>query len=157
LNEKEAERLTGFRHAIPEAVNDIVRQSGFHKFSTDIAVPEDRFNEMMKFYNDTLKGRKIRNVIFGHIGENHVHTNMLPGSASEVAIAEEIVLQFVKRGVSMGGSASAEHGIGKIKHKYLEEMYGASGVLEMSKIKRAFDPNCILGLDNIFPRELLKL
>ncbi len=50
---------------------------------------------------------------------------------------------------------SAEHGIGKIKHKYLEVMYGREGVLEMAKVKKAFDPNCILGLDNIFSRGCL--
>ena len=157
MTEKEAERFTGFRHAIPEAVNDLIRGSGFRKFSTDIAVPDDRLLEMMKFYTDALAHQKMRHVIFGHIGENHVHVNILPGSEEEVALAGELVLKFVKKGVSMGGSVSAEHGIGKIKHKYLEEMYGTSGVLAMSKIKKAFDPNCILGLDNIFSRELLKL
>jgi hypothetical protein len=35
-------------------------------------------------------------------------------------------------------------------------MYGTSGILEMSKIKKAFDPNCILGLGNIFSSELLR-
>ena len=55
----------------------------------------------------------------------------------------------------MGGTASAEHGIGKIKHKYLEVMYGRKGILEMIRVKKTFDPNCILGLDNIFSRELL--
>ena len=157
MNEKETERFTGFRYAIPEAVNDMIRGSGYHKFSTDIAVPDDRSLEMMRFYTGTFKGQKMRHVIFGHIGENHVHVNILPGSEKEAALAEDLVLKFVKKGVSMGGVASAEHGIGKIKHKYLEEMYGTSGVLAMSKVKKAFDPNCILGLGNIFPRELLKL
>ncbi len=155
MNEKEAERFTGFRYAIPEAVNDMIRGSGYRKFSTDIAVPDDRSLEMMRFYTDTLARQEMRHVIFGHIGENHVHVNILPGSEKEAALAEKLVLKFVKKGVSMGGSVSAEHGIGKIKHKYLEEMYGTSGVVAMSKIKKALDPNCILGLDNIFPKELL--
>ncbi len=55
----------------------------------------------------------------------------------------------------MGGTASAEHGIGKIKHKYLEVMYGREGVSEMVRVKKTLDPHCILGLDNIFQRELL--
>ena len=50
---------------------------------------------------------------------------------------------------------SAEHGIGKIKHKYLEVMYGRRGILEMARVKKTLDPHCILGLDNIFPRELV--
>lgn len=156
MNEKEAEKFAGFRYSIPESVNDIVRKSGFHKFSTDIAVPDDKALEMMEFYAGILRPQKLRHVIFGHIGESHVHANILPSSEEESISAGEMVLKFVRKGVSMGGVVSAEHGIGKIKHRYLEEMYGTSGVLEMSKIKKAFDPNCILGLGNIFPGMLLK-
>ncbi|MCX5678084.1 MAG: FAD-binding oxidoreductase [Candidatus Omnitrophica bacterium] len=156
MNEKEAAKFAEFRHAVPEAVNDLVREYGYHKFSTDIAVPDGRALEMLEFYTGTLRNQKLRHVMFGHIGESHVHVNILPRSEEELTAAREIVLRFVRKGVSVGGAVSAEHGIGKIKHKYLEEMYGTSGVLEMSKIKKAFDPNCILGLDNIFPRELLK-
>jgi len=157
MNERDAGRFAMFRHSIPEAINDIVRKNGFQKLSADIAVPDAGFLEMMKFYRDTLNApvNRIRHVIFGHIGENHVHANVLPGSDAELRAAGELIMRFVKKGVSLGGTVSAEHGIGKIKHKYLQEMYGASGVLEMSKIKRVFDPNCILSLDNIFPRELL--
>lgn len=155
MNEKEAEKFTAFRHSIPEAINDIVRKNGFQKLSTDIAVPDKKFIEMMNFYKSSLKDSGIDHVVFGHIGENHVHGNLLPKSQDEAVAARDIVMSFIKKGVSLGGTVSAEHGIGKIKHRYLEEMYGTSAILEMSKLKRAFDPNCILGLDNIFPRKLL--
>ena len=98
----------------------------------------------------------MRDVIFGHIGENHVHANALPASESELERAKSICLKFVKKGVSLGGTVSAEHGIGKIKHMYLKEMYGDKGISEMVKVKKVFDPECILGLDNIFPKELLQ-
>ncbi len=156
MNEKEAERFTSFRYAIPEAVNEIVRQSGFRKFSTDIAVPGERFPEMLRFYKDVFRDDGMRNVIFGHMGENHVHANALPSSEPELERAKSICLKFVKKGVSLGGTVSAEHGIGKIKHPYLKEMYGDKGVSEMVRVKKAFDPGCILGLDNIFPKELLQ-
>ncbi len=69
---------------------------------------------------------------------------------------KSICLEFVKKGVSFGGTVSAEHGIGKIKHAYLNHMYGAKGIREMVRVKKAFDPACILGLDNMFPKELLQ-
>lgn len=156
MNEKEAGNFTSFRYAIPEAVNEIVRASGFRKFSTDIAVPKDKFSEIMKFYKDLFAKDGMRNVIFGHIGENHVHANALPASEAELERAKSICLDFVKKAVSFGGTVSAEHGIGKIKHAYLRQMYGENGILEMAKVKKAFDPACILGLDNIFPKELLQ-
>ena len=64
-------------------------------------------------------------------------------------------MQFVKKGISLGGTCSAEHGIGKIKHPYLREMYGEKGISEMVRIKKAFDPACILNQGNIFKKELL--
>ena len=155
MNETEADKFTKFRHDIPEAVNDIIRRTGFQKLSTDIAVPDDKFPEMMKFYVDRLKNSGLEHVIFGHIGESHLHVNILPRSEDELAEGRKIALGFVKKGVSLGGTVSAEHGIGKIKHPYLEAMYGKQGIMEMALLKKAFDPNCILGLDNIFPREIL--
>lgn len=156
MNESEQERFTSFRHYIPESINDIVRKNGYQKLSTDIAVPSGNFMDMMRFYKETLEASHMECVVFGHIGESHVHVNLLPASQTELDLAKEACLSFVKKGISLGGTISAEHGVGKTKHKYLNMMYGEKAVMEMVRIKKAFDPNCILGLDNIFPRELLK-
>lgn len=157
MTDEEADKFTQFRYAIPESINDIVRKNGFRKLSTDIAVPEDNFLKMMNFYVNTLKSAKIEYVVFGHIGECHIHVNLLPVSAQQLQKSEDICLEFVKKGVSLGGTVSAEHGIGKTRRRYLEEMYGRQGILEMARMKKTFDPNCILGLDNIFPKETLNL
>jgi D-lactate dehydrogenase (cytochrome) len=153
--ESEIERFAEFRHSVPEMVNDIIRRRGLQKLSTDIAVPPKRSREMMDFYVSACVAANIEHVIFGHVGESHLHVNLLPRSEDEYRRGKEICLEFVRKGVSLGGTASAEHGIGKIKHKFLEEMYGRAGLLEMARIKKALDPNCILGLDNIFFKELL--
>ena len=156
MTEDEAEKFNKLRHSIPESVNEIVKRSGFRKLSTDIAVPEDSFAEMMGFYKSVLKDSGIEHVIFGHIGECHVHVNLLPRSEAQMDISENICMEFVRKAVSLKGTVSAEHGIGKIKHKYLEIMYGRQSISDMARIKKAFDPNCILGLDNIFSKEVLK-
>ena len=155
MNEKDAEAFTQLRYAIPESVNEIIRQSGFRKFSTDIAVPGGRFAELMGFYANSFKKTSMEHVIFGHIGESHLHVNILPKSQDEAIKAEDMSLSFIRKGIALGGTVSAEHGIGKLKHRYLEEMYGRSGVSEMVKIKKVLDPHCILGLNNIFPKEYL--
>ncbi|MDD3726412.1 MAG: FAD-linked oxidase C-terminal domain-containing protein, partial [Candidatus Ratteibacteria bacterium] len=92
----------------------------------------------------------------GHIGENHLHFNLFPASDEEKLRAKELYDMCARKALSMGGTVAAEHGIGKIKHRYLEIMYGKEGIREMAGIKKIFDPYCILGLDNIFPAELLK-
>lgn len=155
MSERDAESFTRLRYAVPESINESIRRSGWRKFSTDIAVPSARFREMTAFYMDTFRKEKIGHVIFGHIGENHLHVNILPESNDEAKIAEELSLLFVRKAIALGGTVAAEHGVGKLKHKYLKEMYGEGGVREMAMVKKAFDPNCILGLDNIFPKEIL--
>lgn len=155
MNERDAAAFLDYRHSIPETMNEIVRRSGFSKVSTDIAVPEKGFIEMARCYSAGLKASNMAHCVFGHIGECHLHVNFLPATDSEMARAREQYLRFVEKGVALGGTVSAEHGIGKIKHKYLEMMYGKSGITEMARIKKAFDPYCILGRDNIFPSSLL--
>ena len=157
MNEKEALGLTELRYSIPETINEITRKSGFRKLATDIAVPKAYLREMMLFYRARLESSGLRHVVFGHIGEDHVHVNIIPSSEKEFQQAYGIALEFIGKGVSLGGTVSAEHGIGKLKHKFLEMMYGATGIAEMVKIKRALDPNCILGVGNIFPKEKLSL
>jgi D-lactate dehydrogenase (cytochrome) len=55
----------------------------------------------------------------------------------------------------LGGTISAEHGIGKIKSKYLYVQYGERYLNEMAELKRAFDPNAVLGRNNIFDAKFL--
>lgn len=151
----EADRFNQFRYSIPESINEIVRHRLMRRLSTDIAVPEENLPEMMNFYIGTLTPCGIEHVIFGHIGECHLHVNLLPRNEDEYKKSKKICLEFIKKGVALGGTVSAEHGIGKTRREYLEEMYGRKGVLEMARIKKALDPNWILGLDNIFPKEIL--
>ena len=52
---KQKEALQKFRHAIPEHINEIFKQHHQIKLATDIAVPESKFKEMFRFYNDELR------------------------------------------------------------------------------------------------------
>ncbi|MFH1478316.1 MAG: FAD-binding oxidoreductase [Candidatus Omnitrophota bacterium] len=152
---KEQEKLKEFRHALPETINEIVKKNRLPKVGTDIAVPDNKFIEMFDFYKERLSCCKIEYVIFGHIGESHMHVNLLPKNDMEFAESKSIYMDFVKKAVSLGGTVSAEHGIGKLKHKFLEAMYGKNALIEMARLKKALDPACMLGLGNIFPKELL--
>lgn len=152
---KEHKNLHEIRHSLPEVINEIIKRNGFPKVGTDIAVPKDRFSDMLSLYKSSLGQRVIPYVIFGHIGECHLHVNMLPSTKKEYELAKTRYLKFVEMALEFGGTVSAEHGIGKLKHIYLEKMYGHRGISEMIALKKNLDPNCILGRDNIFPKELL--
>ena len=154
-NERDYNKLIDFRHKLPELVNEYFREIKQTKVAIDIAVPEDYFAELFNFYRETAKTTAVEYVFFGHIGENHLHFNFFPKNNQEKERAIMAYIEVVKRAVKAGGTVSAEHGIGKLKHKYLEMMYGREGIMEMVRIKKQIDPFCLFGLDNIFPKELL--
>jgi len=149
-------KLIDFRHKLPENVNSYFKKIGSTKVAVDAAVPENKFEEFYNFYRKIMEENKdIHTILFGHIGENHLHFNLFPENEKQKEKAYKIYEESVKKAVSLGGTGFAEHGIGKLKHKYLEIMYGKKGIIDMVKIKKIFDPHCILGLDNIFPKEYL--
>ena len=151
---REITRLKHFRHALPETVNAIIatRKQRFpelHKLGTDICVPEKYFRDMMDYYHAVLREVNLDYVIFGHIGENHVHVNILPKNIDELRLGEEIYEKFAKKAVNYGGSISAEHGIGKIKREFLKIMYSPKELEEMRLIKKKLDPLLMLNYGNI--------
>ena len=154
-NEHDLAEMRAFRHALPVMVNEWLARRGQRKVSTDMAVPDEAFPEMLRFYKETLRASRLAYVIFGHIGDNHVHVNILPRDDLEQLAARETYARFVERAVSLGGTISAEHGVGKIKREYLRALYGERSLREMAELKRAFDPACVLGRGNIFAEELL--
>jgi D-lactate dehydrogenase (cytochrome) len=154
-NEADQAGLREFRHALPVLMNEWFARHNQRKISTDMAVPDEAFAGMLRFYQDSLRGGNLRYTIFGHIGDNHVHVNILPRDDEEATKAREIYRTFIRRAVDCGGTISAEHGIGKLKREYLRELYGEDHLREMAALKRAFDPAGILGRGNIFSEELL--
>jgi D-lactate dehydrogenase (cytochrome) len=155
-NEQDQSKLRDFRHALPVLMNEWFARYQQRKVSTDMAVPDDQFAGMLKFYQNALLGGDLRYTIFGHIGDNHVHVNILPRDDLEAARAREIYEKFIQRAVAVGGTISAEHGIGKLKRDYLRELYDDDHLREMAALKRAFDPAGVLGRGNIFAEDLLK-
>lgn len=153
---KNYDRLIDFRHRLPENINAYFKKLGLTKIAMDMAVPEQNFPEMYGFYRKIMKEEKLHTILFGHIGESHLHFNIFPSGDEEKIRAMQVYEVSVKKSLSLGGTVSAEHGIGKIKHRWLQVMYGEEGVRDMVRIKKTFDPYGILGPDNIFPRELLK-
>jgi D-lactate dehydrogenase (cytochrome) len=155
-NETDQAKLREFRHALPVLMNEWFAHYKQRKVSTDMSVPDEAFAGLLSFYQSSLRGGSLRYTIFGHIGDNHVHVNILPTNDEEAAKAGEIYQKFIRYAVDVGGSISAEHGIGKIKREYLRELYGEKYVREMAELKTAFDPARILGRGNIFSEKYLE-
>ena len=154
-NDADGKKMREFRHALPVAVNEWIVRHGQRKVSTDMAVPDAEFAAQLKFYKETLNRSGLNYVIFGHIGDNHVHVNILPRDPKEAETARHIYGRFIARSLMVGGTISAEHGIGKLKRKYLEAMFGERYLNEMAAVKRAFDPAGILNRGVMFDEKYL--
>jgi FAD/FMN-containing dehydrogenase len=139
------ERFRKFRHTLPELVNDTVRRSGAMKMNTDFAVPLTANREMLAYYRSRLEAEfPGRYVIFGHIGDAHVHVNLFSDPA-DPAQATAVLKDLARRAVELGGTVSAEHGVGKRKAHLLELQYTPEQLEMMRAVKRRLDPAGILG------------
>ncbi len=155
-NPTNLEKLHAFRHACPECVNmqiDLIRKSDSRitKLGTDMSVPDDKLKEVMKMYNDGIVENKLNAVIFGHIGNNHLHVNTIPRDMDEYKKGKELYSFWAEKVVSMGGAVSAEHGVGKLKVPFLQKMFTEDEMNEMRRLKKLFDPEQLFNRATIFP------
>ncbi|MDY2778170.1 MAG: FAD-binding oxidoreductase [Collinsella sp.] len=155
------ERQRFFRHAVPESVNMLIDERrridpGITKLGSDMSVPNDRLHDVMELYRGTIAEAGLQSAAWGHIGDNHLHVNILPRDASEHAAGEELFHRWAGAVTEMGGAVSAEHGIGKIKRDFLLTMYGEEGIDGMALLKAQLDPAGILGRGNLFDEARLQ-
>jgi FAD/FMN-containing dehydrogenase len=139
-------RLHVVRHAAPAGVNEIIARNRVQKVGTDFAVPDAALAEMLAAYDQP----DMRTVCFGHIGDNHLHLNFLPGDADELAEARRRYLALARKAVALGGTVSGEHGIGRLKKAHLALMVPPEVIDGWRALKRAADPNWILGRGVMF-------
>ena len=147
-------RLKAFRHALPESVNKIISQrkkkdERIHKVGTDMAVPDGYIKEIIQYYREELGHERLESVIFGHIGNSHLHVNMIPANHAQLLKSRDLYKKFAQKAVSLGGTVSAEHGIGKLKKDYLRILYPPDVLEEMMAIKSSLDPDHVLNPGNV--------
>ncbi len=159
--EAEREEQRFFRHAVPESVNMLIDERrridpAITKLGSDMSVPNDRLRDVVAMYRETLAEGGFQAATWGHIGSNHLHVNILPRSADEYARGIELFARWAAEVSAMGGAVSAEHGVGKLKAHFLEEMYGAQHIAENARLKCQLDPKGQLGRGNLFSEEVLE-
>lgn len=142
----ERKRIQAFRHALPEAVNQVIAARKqqipeLHKLGSDSAVTQKSIRNYYDFISSVLQENNLEFVVFGHIGQSHLHANVLPKTSEELKKAEEIMRNIAARAAELGGTVSAEHGIGHLKTDYLSLMYSTSELDAMRKIRQTIDPD----------------
>jgi len=108
LTERDMAEMKRLRHAVPESVNAIIGQRKrkvpeLHKVGTDMAVPDESLSAMMAFYRRRLGESGLDSVVFGHIGNGHVHVNILPRTLEDMTRAGGLYVEFAREAVRLGG------------------------------------------------------
>lgn len=150
LGRAERDRLFKARHELGEII--IRKHPGCSQMVMDVAVPITGYPEMIAFAREELEKTGIPGYIISHAGDGNLHLVFTgkKGDEREWEIIDHANQRIVSKALSMGGTATGEHGVGIGKRKFMEAEHGKS--LEwMKRIKSLFDPNCILNPGKIFP------
>lgn len=141
LDSRQTRSFRSLRQSIPEKLNEKIHP-GFSKIGTDFSVPARRLSELLAMYDRELP--RNSSYVFGHIGNSHLHANILPRNIMELEMANQTMMRMMELIISMGGTISGEHGIGKIKNRQFEATTNNTVLERMTRIKMALDPNWIL-------------
>ena len=144
-SKSELEEIRVMRHTLPERINALILQRRHEipdltKLATDCAVPDERLGEMMQAYSAVLDEAGLQRALFGHIGNAHLHVNILPRNREEVVRARDAMATLARKAVSLGGSVSGEHGIGKLKKELLALQYTQAELEGLRSLKAQLDP-----------------
>ena len=141
------------RHAVPAQMNergDARRPHGGRKVSTDWAVPYPQLARAIGRARALASDAGIdQAVIYGHAGNGHPHQNFIADDADALARIERVVEATLREVIALGGTVAAEHGIGKLKRKWLSLQMSPIQVRAMRAMKRELDPAGILAPGNV--------
>ncbi|MBL8524870.1 MAG: FAD-binding oxidoreductase [Betaproteobacteria bacterium] len=141
-SESQASALWGIREHIPEA-----EKARGKSVKHDISVPISRIAEFIERGDAALNAAfpNAQVICFGHIGDGNLHYNLsFPGatpSVEQTHAANSIVYALLDE---LGGSISAEHGLGQMKRDEITRHKGEVELDMMRAIKRALDPHGIM-------------
>jgi FAD/FMN-containing dehydrogenase len=140
--------------ALREGVSESLHGHCPHK--ADIALPVARVADFVVKWRSLVDEHlpEIEAVVFGHIGDGNLHLNILKPDAMLLAdfharchAFDEHTYGLVQ---SMGGSISAEHGVGLLKRDHLHYSRSQTEIAMMRAVKQALDPRGLFNPDKIF-------
>lgn len=149
----ELRHARAMRHAVPSTMNERGarwRAEEGRKVSTDWAVPYHRLAEAITAARAIARKCGVEPVIYGHAGNGHPHQNFIARNLAELSSIETAIEETLRMVISMGGTVAAEHGIGKLKRKWLPLQMTDLQISVMRAVKRELDPSGILAPGNIF-------
>jgi len=139
---------------VRDSVSPSLYRLGDFKISEDVSVPRASLAEFVRRIEEIA--RQCEDcpppVSYGHVGDGTIHVSFLLEGRDDARIpaVEQAVAEIFKLAVGMGGSLSAEHGVGLTKRKYLSIELSEIEIRLMRELKRVFDPDGILNPGKIW-------
>jgi FAD/FMN-containing dehydrogenase len=151
------DELRRLRHSVPATLNEEGARAmprGGRKISTDWAVPFAELPGLIRQSDEWLRAANISRIArYGHVGNGHPHYNLVVEDTDEAARATAVVQRMCEEACRLGGTVTAEHGIGKLKRPFVRYRWTELELEAMRAVKRVFDPKGILAPGNLFPDE----
>ncbi len=144
-SEAQAQALWALRENISEAQ----RIEGI-SIKHDIAVPVSSIPVFLERADKALRQGfpDVRIVAFGHVGDGNLHHNLSKPVATDNAIfiAQTVTINRIVHDIvaELGGSISAEHGLGQLKREEIKRYKSAVELALMRSIKQALDPRGLM-------------
>lgn len=132
-DEATRKRLWAYRELHAEAV---ATRGITHKL--DVSVRPARLGELVTLVTETVSRVSPTSelYIWGHVADGNLHVNVVGPEPSDYAV-DDAVLRLVGE---LGGSISAEHGIGVAKNRWLSLSRDEGSLAAMARVKEALDP-----------------
>ena len=143
---KEADEFWTARRAALPALARVAKG----RLGGDPAVPIDRLPDIVRLLHELETKYQIKTACQGHAGDGNVHPHFFFDNPEQKERAAQARSEFHEAIIGMGGTVTAEHGVGRSKIKYLRSQLGDAQVDLMRAIKSVFDPNNILNPGTIF-------
>jgi glycolate oxidase len=141
------------RHSVPVTMNErgaAHRTSGGRKVSTDWAVPYRMLRDALaESAAAVVRHGAPPPVTYGHAGNGHPHQNFIATDEAMLHRIHSAIDETLQCVVRMGGTVSAEHGIGKLKRPWLGMQLGSRQMEVMRAMKHALDPAGIFSPGNV--------
>ncbi len=141
------DRLWEARREMSHAIRRLAR----HKLAQDVVVPRQRIVELLERVRVCAETAGLRYATYGHVADGTLHVNFFWDRDDEVARVEQAVDALFHGVIALGGSLSAEHGIGVLRAPYVPLEQSSRLIALQRDLKKVFDPQGLLNPGKIFP------
>jgi len=143
------EEVWGVRHSVAEAIKSLPAYS-----AVDSVVPRRRMPELVRAAHTIAEANGIEVVCFGHAGDGNIHIDFIRRDANDPnwdTGIQKAVRAVLEKCISLGGSITAEHGVGLLRRDDMPLQFDEGTLDAMRALKRAWDPQGILNPGKVFP------